>query len=283
MGIDLDVARFLLSARERQADFQKTLMLGNQKFEIFNSDYDSLTAAFALDNFEQVKKSGEFFRFLGAKEIASMDISDYEGATILHDLNQPIGNELKERFTLVLDGGTLEHIFNFPIALTNAMEMTEVGGHLAIIGGGNNFLGHGFYQFSPELFYRALSRENGFEVKRMIAAEVRGRWFEVADPQKIKSRVELVNNKQTYLMVLAQKTESKTLFKNVPQQSDYVEMWQGSDKTQSNKSANKIKNLLKKSESLQKVLINIKQKQINSFVRKEKSFANTKVFKLVDK
>ncbi len=105
MGIDLDVARFLFSARQRHADFQKTLMLGNQKFEVSNSDYDSLTDAFELDNFGQVKESGEFLRFLGAKEITSMDISDYEGATILHDLNQPIGNELKEKFTLVLDGG----------------------------------------------------------------------------------------------------------------------------------------------------------------------------------
>ena len=284
MGIDLDVAKFLLSARERKVDFQKTLMLGNQKFQFFNSDYKSLTDIFELDNFEQIKDSAEFFRFLGAREISAMDIYDYEGAAILHDLNQPIGNELKEKFTFVLDGGTLEHIFNFPTALANAMEMTKVGGHLVIIGGGNNFLGHGFYQFSPELFYRALSGENGFLVKRMIAAEVRGRWFEVADPQKIKGRVELINNKQTYLMVLAQKTQSKPIFQNAPQQSDYVEMWQGSDKEQSNKSAtNKIKKLLKKSELLRQILINIKQKQINSFVRKEKSFANTKAFKLVDK
>jgi hypothetical protein len=79
-----------------------------------------------------------------------------------------------------LDGGTTEHVFNFPTALTNAMQMVETGGHLVIITGGNNFCGHGFYQFSPELFYRALSAENGFEMKRLIAAEVGGNWYEVA-------------------------------------------------------------------------------------------------------
>lgn len=213
-----------------------------------------------------------------------MDISDYEGAAILHDLNKPIGAELKEKFTLVLDGGTLEHVFNFPTALANAMEMVETGGHLIVVTGGNNFLGHGFYQFSPELFYRAFSEENGFRVKRMIAAEVRGKWYEVADPKKIKGRVELINEKQVYLMILAQKTANKPLFVKAPQQSDYVEMWKSAGKDGTNQSSSdKLKNILKKNESVRQILVNIKQKQIDSQLRKEKSFANRKVFKRVDK
>ena len=171
MGIDRDVAKFLLSAREQRVNFKKSLMLGNQSFQFFKYDYTHLADVFKLDNFTRVKTATDFLQFLGAEEIAAMDFSDYEGAEIIHDLNKPVGDELKEKFTFVLDGGTTEHIFNFPVALANAMEMVEVGGHLVIITGGNNFLGHGFYQFSPELFYRALSQENGFEVKRMIAAE----------------------------------------------------------------------------------------------------------------
>jgi hypothetical protein len=162
--------------------------------------------------------------------------------------------------------------------------MVEVGAHLMIITGGNNFLGHGFYQFSPELFYRALSEENGFQVKRMIAAEVRGRWFEVADPKQIKGRVELINEKPVYLMILAQRTSSKKLFAKTPQQSDYVELWQSAEKNQIEQSStNKIKNILKKNESVRQFLSGIKQKRIDSQIRREKSFANTKVFRLVDK
>lgn len=284
MGIDKDVAKFLLSARERKVNFQKTLMLGNQSFQFFNSDYKVLTHAFNLENFNQVKTSNDFFHFLGAKEISSMDISDYESAAILHDLNQPIGDELKENFTFVLDGGTLEHIFNFPTALANAMKMVEIGGHLMIITGGNNFFGHGFYQFSPELFYRTLSEENGFNVKRMIAAEVRGDWYEVADPKKIKGRVELINDKQTYLMVLAEKTVDKPLFANTPQQSDYVEMWESENQSlASNENTGKIKDLLKRSDFLYQTLTTIKQKQLDETIRREKSFANNKAYKLVDK
>ena len=167
MGIDKDVAKFLLSARERKANFQKTLMLGNQSFQVFDSDCKTLGHTFNLNNLGEIENAADFFRRLGAREVSSMDVSDYEGAAILHDLNQPISDDLKEKFTFVLDGGTLEHIFNFPTALSNAMKMVKVGGHLVIITGGNNFLGHGFYQFSPELFYRAFSEENGFAVKRM--------------------------------------------------------------------------------------------------------------------
>ncbi|MBA2605310.1 MAG: hypothetical protein H0U96_00380 [Acidobacteria bacterium] len=284
MGIDLDVAKFLFSARERNVDFHKSLMLGNQAFQFFNSDYQSLSDTFRLNNFDQIETGAEFLRFLGAEEVSSMDISDYEGAAILHDLNKPIGAELKEKFTLVLDGGTLEHVFNFPTALANAMEMVETGGHLIVITGGNNFLGHGFYQFSPELFYRALSEENGFLVKRMIAAEVRGKWYEVADPKKIKGRVELINEKQVYLMVLAQKTASRSLFAKAPQQSDYVEIWRSAEENKINQSSSdKLKNILKKNKAVRQILVNIKQKQIDSHLRREKSFANSKAFKLVDK
>lgn len=284
MGIDLDVAKFLLSAREHNVNFKKSLTLGVQQFQFFDYDYQTLADAFSLADFARVKTSADFLRFLGAEEISAMDFSDYEGAAILHDLNEPIGDELKEKFTFVLDGGTTEHVFNFPTALANAMEMVEVQGHLVIITGGNNFLGHGFYQFSPELFYRSLSAENGFEVKRLIAAEVGGNWYEVADPQAVKSRVELINEKPVYLMVLAQKTESKPLFTNAPQQSDYVEMWQGEQTNQGSETApGKLRNILKKNEFLRETLINIKQKQYEQTVRRKRSFANEKVFKPVNK
>ena len=284
MGIDKDVAKFLLSAREREVSFKKSLMLGNQQFQFFNYDYTNLAETFEIKDFTDVKTSTGFLQFLGAEEISALDFSDYEGATILHDLNKPIGDELKGKFTFVLDGGTTEHIFNFPTALANAMEMVEVNGHLVIITGGNNFLGHGFYQFSPELFYRALSAENGFEVKRMIAAEVGGNWYEVADPRAVKSRVELINDKPVYLMVLARKIESKPLFTNAPQQSDYVEMWHNEAESQTDEPApGKLKNILKKNEFLRETLIGIKQKREKSVIRKERSFANERAFKLVDK
>lgn len=285
MGIDIDVAKFLVSARERKANFQKTLMLGNQQVHLLDYDYEILGDVYDLGDFPRDKNTAKLFQFLGAEEVSAMDFSDYEGAAILHDLNEPVGDELKEKFTFVLDGGTIEHVFNFPVALRNAMEMTTIGGHLAIIAGGNNFLGHGFYQFSPELFYRALSAENGFRLVRMIAAEVGGRWFEVADPKIIRGRVELVNDKPIYLMVLAEKLERRAIFQTVPQQSDYVEMWNNGETTTETTVAapSKLKNVLKKNRFVRQTLTGIRQKLAKSQLKNEKSFSNKRVYKLVDK
>src|SRR5438477_418150 len=79
-----------------------------------------------------------------------------------HDMNEPIPDKFKETYTAVLDGGSLEHVFNFPVAIKNCMEMVKVGGHYLAITPANNFFGHGFYQFSPELYFTVLSKENGF-------------------------------------------------------------------------------------------------------------------------
>jgi 2-polyprenyl-3-methyl-5-hydroxy-6-metoxy-1,4-benzoquinol methylase len=97
---------------------------------------------------------------LGAKEIVSIDASAYEGCSIVHDMNQPISEHLKARFDLVLDSGSLEHVFNFPVAIKNCMEMVRLGGYLVTMNPANNCPGHGFYQFSPELFFRVLSETN---------------------------------------------------------------------------------------------------------------------------
>ena len=68
-----------------------------------------------------------FFHLLGARSVASLDASPFEGASLIQDLNLPIDESLKERFSVVFDGGTLEHIFNVPQALRNCMEMLREG------------------------------------------------------------------------------------------------------------------------------------------------------------
>jgi hypothetical protein len=168
-------------------------------------------------------------RFLGAQAIDSFDNSDFEGATHVHDMNRPIADEFKQRYSVVLDGGTLEHIFDFPTAIRNCMEMVRVGGHYLAITPANNFFGHGFYQFSPELYFTVLSPENGFTVESMVAFEEIERpvWRQVADPRETGGRVTLLNDKPVYLLIVARRTAVKPIFERPPQQSDYVPRWSG--------------------------------------------------------
>ena len=93
--------------------------------------------------------------------------------------------------------------------------------------GVNNWCGHGFYQFSPELFFRALSEENGFTVERMVLHRMGpyGRWYEVVDPEEIRSRVELVTFLPVQLLIQARRTRVTAVFGRTPQQSDYTPRW----------------------------------------------------------
>ncbi len=228
MGIDINTAKFLISAYEDGVRFDRTITLGRltlfvdeQNCELLQKQLDRTVA--------QSKKltakglAEPLFEALGATQLDSMDRSDFEGATVLHDLNFPINAQQHQQFDVVCDGGTLEHIFNFPTAIQNAMEMVKVGGHLLIHTPTNNWSGHGFYQFSPELYYRVLSEENGFRVKRMVVYEVgTNQWYEVADPANVRSRVYVVNGCRTSLLILAERIKAVPINQTPPQQSDYA-------------------------------------------------------------
>src|SRR5262249_48624985 len=118
-------------------------------------------------------------KHIGAVTVDSLDASDFEGATIIHDLNRPLPATLHGRFDVVFDGGTLEHVFNFPVALKECMALPRVGGHFLMCSPANNQMGHGFYQFSPELFWRVFSPNNGYELKAlfMVPAFSEGQWY----------------------------------------------------------------------------------------------------------
>jgi hypothetical protein len=233
MGLDINLARFLMAAHRRGASFAQVLTLGRLILNVYPARMSKLLRrhGYPDDHLrahpEEWNTADPFFQTLGAQQVSSMDASDFEGANFVHDLNLPVPLELKQRFDVVCDGGTLEHVFNFPVALQNCMEMVRVGGRVFIHNCANNLCGHGFYQFSPELFFRAFSPENGFAVERMVMHVVGpyGRWYEVTDPGGLGERVELITFTPIHILVQAKRTRPATIFAQAPQQSDYAVMW----------------------------------------------------------
>ena len=106
----------------------------------------------------------------------------------------------------------------------------------------NNYLGHGFYQFSPELFFRVFAPENGFEVERIVLlendllwssllgsvapVELKGPWYEAVDPQVVHGRALLQTKQAVVIQVQARKVAECPLFVRPPMQSDYVTHWE---------------------------------------------------------
>jgi hypothetical protein len=113
------------------------------------------------------------------------------------------------------------------------MEMLRTSGYFLAITPANNQLGHGFYQFSPELFFRIFSPDNGFDSLEIFAFEdlPAARWYRVQDPDTIKQRVTLVNARPTYLGIIARKHAVLPVFTAPPYQSDYEVMWKADKHT----------------------------------------------------
>jgi len=180
-----------------------------------------------------------FFEGLGASSLEVMDASDYEGADVIHDLNEPIGPELRSSYDTVIDGGTLEHVFHFPNSIRTCMELVKPGGHLILMTPWHNYSGHGFYQFSPELFYSILSPANGYIIERMLMVS-QGYWYSIRNPSEIQRRIEVSTAESIDLYIIAKRTGSEEIFKAWPQQSDYSAAWKQGSYGQANHSPSKM-------------------------------------------
>ena len=235
MGLIYSHFHFILEQKRKfSLNFENGITLGRQQIYLRKETYYKLCDTYGCPRLSlpEFGSCNDVFlnQTLGCN-ISSADYSDYEGAELVHDFNTALEERCYGKYDLVIDGGTLEHVFNFPQALANCMNLLKVNGHLFIFTQANNNMGHGFYQFSPELFYRALCDDNGFKVEDMILFDSRypgvelddnNRHWRVADPLKVSSRVGLVSDRPAGIMVHAVKTTEKPVFDKYPIQSDYA-------------------------------------------------------------
>ena len=241
MALDLNAVKLMLWARNLGVSLERTLTLGRQGLSCSPAELRRSLLDFGFeakpDHIRRIFEhpastnlfSEEFLRQLGAKDIVSVDLSDYEGATLIHDLNKPFPADCQSAFSFVLDSGTLEHIFDYPAALRHTLELVRPRGHFLTITPANNLIGHGFYQFSPELFFRVLNADNGFVLHKMVlfdCLKTDAPFYQVLDPARTGGRTNLRSKKPLYLAALAQRMTSTPILTRSPQQSDYVQIWE---------------------------------------------------------
>jgi SAM-dependent methyltransferase len=73
------------------------------------------------------------FLALGIASIRALDVSDYEGAEIVHDLNEPLPPHLHGCADFVVDGSTLDNVFDPATCLRNMAALLRPGGRLLTI------------------------------------------------------------------------------------------------------------------------------------------------------
>ena len=230
MGLGFHALHLLAYAKNDGAEFAKVCTIGRQGLhispdvlawalrEIGSPRSDAEIASLYATGFcEDLLKS-----VFGAETVDSMDASSYEGATLVHDLNVPLDDP--PTFDVVMDFGTLEHVFNAPAALSTMIRMCRAGGRIIHVLPCNNFCGHGFWQFSPELFFSLYSKERGFDALDVFVARESEtlHWRKVRSTLEKKDRVLLTNSFETFVLVVARKAgEATDPLAVAPQQSDY--------------------------------------------------------------
>jgi len=239
MGLIAARINMLLDAKQKGVDFSHTLTLGRQRISLSRNEIkqinfryklnlctDCIDELLSVDYAEQI-----LYKMLNINKLTALDISKYECAEIQQDLNIGIPKKLEKRYDVIIDGGSLEHIFNFPVAISNCMKMVKEGGNIFIFSMANNHCGHGFYQFSPELFFRVFQPENGFHLKSVTlvkhpfpGAELseKQQCYEVTDPAILGRRASLVTKSPLGIMIHAKKIQHIKIFEQFPIQSDYL-------------------------------------------------------------
>lgn len=124
------------------------------------------------------KETEPLLRELGASNVLSLDISDYEGCDIVFDLMDDVAERtdlvrLLGRFDTILDFGTSEHVFNAPQALVNAWNMLKDDGRYIFDLPVTGWVSHGLYQFSPNYFY-SIGKSGYFRLAHLFFHHKRG-------------------------------------------------------------------------------------------------------------
>jgi SAM-dependent methyltransferase len=237
MGIDLAQFKLLAAMAARYQPKGRTLMLGRQALRMkpgTRAPINRLLKGAKLGlNWHDIDQADGFSETMWEKfgfgRMETMDLSDYEGATILHDLNHPVPPALHGQFDFIFDGGTIEHVFNVPMALANVFHMLKPGGRFVSANGMNGWVGHGLYQFNPDLVWNFWKRACGCIVHdcRGVARDEDAEDVVFSDVEETGRRLRLRGKlpaTRVYLYYEIEKPEGAALSGAVLQ-SDYRARW----------------------------------------------------------
>ena len=260
---------YFLKYISKNASFKSVATIGRQ---FLVSNPKDIKKIFQTNKLYEGYCENFFKQELNSLEIESFDFDSYEKADHIFDFNLELKNS--KVYDLVIDFGSMEHIFNVTQAIKNISNLCKDGGYILHANPCSNLSGHGFYQFSPEFYYSVYSEENGFENTEVFLAEYPednkhiDYWYKTTKPKDGK-RIEFYSDCAVGALVITKKKQSKSNIKVI--QSDYVEAYKNTRKFVEIKKTNKIKEFLKK--------INFVKKNLANFGKIKYKFNKYRLFK----
>jgi hypothetical protein len=226
MAFDIHVLNLMRYAAKQGGSFKRTATIGRQWMFYWPQWPNSE----AYNGPEHKFVENIIRRDFGAEVVDSFDASNYEQCTHVADLSKPL-TVAYEPYDTVVDSGCLEHIFNMPQALWNVSQLVKPGGQIMHILPTDNNSGHGFWQFSPELFFSLYSERNGYKDTRVFIADYGfnniDSWWECARPREGR-RVEWSSRlTANSVYALVRTVRGDTVSHDHVFQSDYEREWAG--------------------------------------------------------
>lgn len=171
-----------------------------------------------------------FFGLLGVKDLHAMDVSTYEAADIIHNLNQPIPETLANQFDFIVDGGTFDHCFDLKTAFQNVTRLLKPGGRILQWNSASNYTGCSYISFGPDFFYDYFIL-NQFADCKVYIAEVDtvsqpSDWdFYLFNPQ---NGIKLFTSSRLQMVVVLAEKGAHSTYDKVPVQPQYrdAELWE---------------------------------------------------------
>lgn len=235
MGIDVHGYKFLKRISESKP-LDKTLFLGVPEIHISDLVFDKLGIKspndyHLEDKNAQISSAVQFAKLnFGVTEVDFLDMSNYEGANIIQDLNFEVSAELHRKYDTVVDLGTIEHVFDVKQALKNIQNLLKLEGRAIHVNPTSAQSGHGLYQFSPDLYDVWYSEERGFLNTEIYLARVNqwDRYF-IWKPSADTRRIQFRSSTPTYCLAVSQMSDKISDMKTErANQREYQARWDGS-------------------------------------------------------
>ena len=136
-----------------------------------------------LDNLSSSKffATEDYFKLVGFKEYKSIDINGAYNS-LQFDLNKNISEtySYNEKYDLVINNGTGEHVFNQYALFLNFHNLTKLNGIMLNILPFIDWINHGFYNFNP-IFFADLAASNNYEIIKISLANRDGAELKLND------------------------------------------------------------------------------------------------------
>lgn len=177
MGLSRAAVAWLMEEHKRRPIEGTVLTLGVQNVFLTQPEFEALANRMDVTLIPSPKETrtalvdgtitaDHVFRRLGADRVVATDLDDFEGCDFVFDLNaSEIPEAHRGMYELVLDAGTMEHVFHVPNGFANLSAFVAPGGRIVHQSPSSNHIDHGFWMFSPTLFWDYYTA-NGYDLPR---------------------------------------------------------------------------------------------------------------------